>query len=141
MPSPTKVRRQACDNEACDAAWSIYRNAPLREVESLTLVADIDDTRPYGSVEHVDWEQVLRAKVYISHLTLSQHHVSTAGLIRFAMGRKKKDVQVVRYDGRLYLHNGHHRVMHAVMTGKVAVWARIADVVEPAAPHRWSADR
>lgn len=140
MAEPAKVQRAACNDKACDVAWSIYRNAPLRE-ETSGLVAGVDDTRPYGDVTWVDWDGAPRVRVYVSHLTLSQYHVSTTGLLRFAAGRKKKDVQVVRYNGRLHLHNGHHRVMHAALTGKAWVWARVATVDKPVAPHRWSADR
>lgn len=140
MASPAKVQRTNCADPTCDVAWSIYRNAPLRE-ETSGLVAGVDDTRPYGDVSHLDFDKAPRVRVYISHLTLSQYHVSTTGLLRFAAGRKKRDVQVVRYAGRYHLHNGHHRVMHAALTGKAWVWARLVDVAQPVAPHRWSADR
>ena len=139
MPAPVKVKRNTCADSACDEAWAIYRNAPLREADS-ALIAGVDDTRPYGDVSHVDWKAQRRVRVHLSYLTLSQHHVSVLGLLRFVEGREKKDVQVVQYGGRLYLHNGHHRVVHAAMAGKASVWARVVDVIEPVAPHRWSAD-
>ena len=135
-----KVQRSSCYDEACDVAWAIYRNAPIRE-ETSGLVAGIDESRPYGEVDVKRFKKARRVKVFISHLTLSQHHVSTAGLLRFAMGRKPNDVQVVAYNGRYYLHNGHHRTMYRAMLGKSWVWARVVDVDKPVAPHRWSADR
>lgn len=136
---PVKARR-SCEDPACDEAWHIYRNAPLR-VQPTSLVNGVDDTRPYGDVSHINWKAQERFRLDIADLTLSQYHVSTLGLLRFVEGRKHRDVQVVHYEGRLYLHNGHHRVIYRAVTGKTWVWARVAELDKPVLPHRWSADR
>lgn len=73
--------------------------------------------RPYdqGKLEDVDWVDVRPQYIWFKDLWLTQHHLNIAALVGRGGFSMDPFPRVVRFQNKLYLEDGHHRiVMQAV---------------------------
>lgn len=87
----------------------------------------IDDTRPFlastGPIDdgHAGFEAVSVA-VRIEALVLCQQYVSVVGMMT---DNRSDAIELVHWRGRFYVHNGHHRVLRAIIRGSKTIKARV----------------
>lgn len=78
------------------------------------------------------WAWVEPEVVALVHLTLTQAQVCVKTLLEIAAGVHEPHTgdeypNVVRWDGRLYVEDGHHRILYAWLSGSRYTMARIYD--------------
>jgi hypothetical protein len=88
----------------------------------------INEERPYRRLTEAEWEKLEPQDYPIHDLVLSQLHVScVAYLAVLAYGDNPPPARLVEgYDGKIHVHDGHHRVLTALAKGKSTVRAVVA---------------
>lgn len=98
---------------------------------TLSGVITREDGDPWGKtgMTSAKWRNVPSQTVFIADLTATQPGVLFAGLIedREPEGGDPYP-HVVKWGGRLYLEDGHHRVMRAALRGDFTVTVRVIEV-------------
>lgn len=92
------------------------------------MFAGVIDCRPWGAsgLTSALWLDVPSRLVHIADLTLTQPGVLFAPLIEPGTPVGGDHLpHVIDYGGRLYLEDGHHRVMRAALLGELHVEARV----------------
>lgn len=88
--------------------------------------------RPYPSpaLTGAKWREVRPKYVPIGELIATQNHLSIAALHPQFRTSHTGDrlVHVVKHGGRLYLEDGHHRVVRERLAGAEHVYARVLDL-------------
>ncbi|WP_181780933.1 ParB N-terminal domain-containing protein [Pseudonocardia pini] len=74
-----------------------------------------------------EWRRAPRRRVPVRKLVATNRHhfLDERRAARYAKTRKGGDVYVVDAGGRLYLADGHHRVVAAMMRGETSIRARV----------------
>jgi hypothetical protein len=108
------------------------------------MFKEVAEDRPYppSGLTTALWRDVLPRHVPIDELIATQNHLTVAALHPGHTGSHPGDrlVHVIKWQGRLYLEDGHHRVVRERLAGAEFVNARVFDldrhgpVPPPAAP-------
>lgn len=87
---------------------------------------------PWGTtgLTTAEWRKIPPQVVVVSSLTATQRGVYFEHLAADHQLREGGDEfpHVVAHAGRLYLEDGHHKVMRKLLAGRVYVWARVFSV-------------
>lgn len=83
-----------------------------------------------------DWYR--KERVPIDRMIATQHHVTAKGLRQYRLTSPKHDIDLpIVYrtdDGRLYIADGHHRIVAAIKRGEQSIMARVIDIGDPDNP-------
>lgn len=90
------------------------------------------DTAPLEALHPDGWPQVEPTLVKVADLTPTQPDVSIDRLVHHHHGGEPETgdpyPHVVMHRGRLYVHDGHHRYVLALLRGDATVFARVVAV-------------
>lgn len=107
----------------------------MTEFSVAMFAPDIPRTYPHDHLRDLtdeDWRAMPAVGVRIDQLIPTQEAVSLADLAKIVNGGEPNGGdgwtgRAVRWNGRLYLHDGHTRWVIAWLTGHRRFWVRIAE--------------
>lgn len=87
----------------------------------------VDESRPYRRLSEEEWNKLFPVFHPIDDIVLSQKHGTT---ISFIAVQTFKDgdyppVKLVKHNGKVHCHDGHHRILSEYIKGKKFVNALV----------------
>lgn len=85
--------------------------------------------RPYDQalLAVVPWSTITPRRVRFAELWLTQDRLTIAAMLGLRSFSTDPNPRVVRFEGKLFLEDGHHRVIRAALRGRPAASMRVVD--------------